>query len=100
MDLVNPDNWCPLEQDYYEDDLAFEIEGERPYRLHLNSGLVSNNLERDLKIKGVYGRPIEGGAGVLLDMRLNPGKELSHITLRTLSNDVVIGIMAVTLQRP
>ncbi|HNX89301.1 MAG TPA: DUF4450 domain-containing protein [Paludibacteraceae bacterium] len=100
MDLVNPDNWCPIEQDYYEDDLAFEIEGERPYRLQLNSGLVSNNLERDLKIKGVYGRPIEGGAGVLLDMRLNPGKELSHITLRTLSNDVVIGIMAVTLQRP
>ena len=100
VDLINPDNWCPIEQDYFVDDGAFKIEGERPYRLHLNSGLVSNNLEKELKISGVYGRSIDGGAGVLLDMPLNPTKELSHLTLRTLSNDVVIGIMAVTLQRP
>ena len=44
----------------------------------------------------VYGRSIEGGAGVLLDMPLNPSKELSHLTLETLSNDVVIGLMGVT----
>ena len=100
VDLVNPDNWCPIEQDYFVDNLAFKIKGERPYRLNLNSGLVSNNLEKDLKIKGVYGREIDGGAGVLLDIPLNASKELSHLTVRTLSNDVVIGIMSVTLQRP
>ncbi|NLO71022.1 MAG: DUF4450 domain-containing protein [Porphyromonadaceae bacterium] len=99
VNLVNPDNWCPIEQDYFVDDLAFKIKGERPYRIHLNSGLISNNLERDLKIKGVYGRSIEGGAGVLLDIPLDKSKELSHLTLETLSNDVVIGLMAVTLQR-
>ena len=59
---------------------------------------VSNDLGKDLGIKGVYGRSIEGGAGILLDMPLNPSKELSHLTLETLSNDVVIGLMGVTLQ--
>ena len=70
----------------------------RSYRIHFKTGLVSNDLGKDLGIKGVYGRSIEGGAGVLLDMPLNPSKELSHLTLETLSNDVVIGLMGVTLQ--
>lgn len=100
INLVNPDNWCPIEQDYFVDDYAFKIKGERPFRIHLNSGLVSNNLEKNLKIRGVYGRAIDGGAGVLLDIPLDKSKELSHLTLTTLSNDVVIGIMSVTLQRP
>ncbi|MHB9056321.1 MAG: DUF4450 domain-containing protein [Paludibacteraceae bacterium] len=99
VDLVNPENWCPIEQDYFVDDLAFRIKSERPYRLHFGSGLISGNLGKELKIKGVYGRSIEGGAGQLLDIPLSPAKELSHLTVRTLSNDVVIGIMSVTLQR-
>ena len=100
VELINPDNWCPIEQDLFVDDHAFSIKGERPYRVHLNSGLISNNLEKELKISGVYGRSIDGGAGVLMDIPLNPAKKLSHISLRTLSNDVVIGLMSVTLQRP
>lgn len=99
LELVNPDNWCPIEQDFFVDGIAFQTSQPRPYRLHLKSGLVSNNLEKDLGITGVYGRAIDGGAGVLLDMPLNPTKELSHLTLETLSNDVVIGLMGVTLQR-
>ncbi len=100
VELINPDNWCPIEQDYFVDDLAFNIKGEKPYRIHLNSGLVSNNLEKDLNITGVYGRSIDGGAGVLLDIPLDSSKELSHLSIRTLSNDVIIGLMSVTLQRP
>ncbi len=99
LPLVNPTNWCPIEQDYFVDPYAFQLSTPRPYRLHLMSGLVSNNLEKDLNITGVYGREIKGGAGVLLDMPLNPSKTLSHLTLETLSNDVVIGLMGVTLQR-
>lgn len=99
LELVNPENWCPIEQDFFADDIAFKLEAPRPYRLHLKSGLVSDNLERDLGIKGVYGRSIDGGAGVLLDLKLNPKKKLKRLTLETLSNDVVIGIMGVTLQR-
>lgn len=99
LELVNPDNWCPIEQDFYVDGLAFRLASPRPYRLHLKSGLVSNDLGKALGITGVYGRAIDGGAGVLLDMALNPEKELSHLSLETLSNDVVIGLMGVTLQR-
>jgi hypothetical protein len=31
-------------------------------------------------------------------MPLNPQKRLKSLTIRTLSNDVVIGLMAITLQ--
>ncbi|NDV83219.1 DUF4450 domain-containing protein [Bacteroides sp. 51] len=99
VELINPENWCPIEQDFFVDDIAFRLDAPRPYRLHLKSGLVSNDLERDLGIQGVYGRPIDGGAGILLDLKLNPKKKLERLTLETLSNDVVIGIMGVTLQR-
>ena len=86
QELVNPDNWCPIEQDFYVDGQAFTVVSPRPYRIHFKTGLVSNDLGKDLGIKGVYGRSIEGGAGVLLDMPLNPSKELSHLTLETLSD--------------
>ncbi|WP_221657567.1 DUF4450 domain-containing protein [Bacteroides salyersiae] len=99
LELVNPENWCPIEQDFYVDGMAFRLQSPRPYRLHFKSGLVSNNLEKDLNITGVYGRPIDGGAGILLDMPLNPDKDLKRITLETVSNDVVIGLMGITLQK-
>ena len=60
--MINPENWCPIEQDYYVDNLAFKLNAPRPYRIQFKTGLVSNNLEKDLKIEGVYGREIKGGA--------------------------------------
>ena len=99
LELINPENWCPIEQDFYVDGMAFRLRSPRPYRLHLKTGLVSNNLEKELNITGVYGRPIDGGAGILLDMPLNPTKDLKCVTLETVSNDVVIGLMGITLQR-
>ncbi len=99
LNLINPDNWCPIERDYFEDGLAFQLSHPRPYRLLFKTGLISNNLVKDLNIQGVDGRLIEGGAGILLDEPLNPDKELDYMQLRTLSNDVIIGLMAVTLQR-
>lgn len=99
LELVNPDNWCPIEQDFYEDEGAFQVKKPRPYRVQLKTGLVSDNLGKVLNIKGVYGREIEGGAALLLDMPLNMEKTITHLTLETLSNDVVIGLMGVTLQR-
>ena len=99
LNLINPDNWCPIERDYFEDGLAFQLTHPRPYRLLFKTGLISNNLAKDLNIQGVDVRLIEGGAGILLDELLNPDKELDYMQLRTLSNDVIIGLMAVTLQR-
>lgn len=98
LKLVNPDNWCPIEQDYYVDSKAFYTTQPRPYRIALGTGTVSRNLGETLGISEVYGRLIPGGAAQMLKMPLNKRKELKSLTLRTLSNDVVIGLMAVTLQ--
>ncbi len=96
--LRNPDNWCPIEQDYYIDGKAFQTVDPRPYRVCLSTGTVSRDLGCELGIKGVYGREIPGGAAQLLRMPLHSRKKLKSLTLRTLSNDVVIGLMGVTLQ--
>ena len=99
LQFVNPDNWCPIEQDYYVDGKAFRTVDRRPYRISLGTGQVSRDLGKLLDIKGVEPRLIPGGAAQLLCLPLNPKKKVMSLTLRTLSNDVVIGLMAVTLQR-
>jgi len=104
LTLRNPDNWCPIEQDYYIDGKAFHARGPRPLRVCLGQTaadgrpLVSRDLGAELGLKGAADRFIPGGAAQILSMRLNPQKRLRSLTLRTLSNDVVIGLMAVTLQ--
>jgi hypothetical protein len=45
------------------------------------------------------GRRIPGGAATVLDLPLDPAKELRALTVRTLANEVVIGLMAATLER-
>ena len=110
LHLVNPINWCPIEQDYYTDGLAFSTTSLRPYRVHLGSGLVTRDIARHVRTESfansVPGNPdsaeprlIDCGAAQLLKMPLNPGKRLRRLTLRTLSNDVVIGLMAITLTK-
>lgn len=97
VELINPDNWCPIESDYYIDGKAFSALEPRPYRLHFKSGKVSRDIGTELGLQGGT-RQIDGGAGELLDIPLDSTKELKSLTLETLSNDVVIGLMAVTLQ--
>jgi len=96
--LRNPENWCPIEQDYYIDGRAFKTMCQRPYRICLSTGDVSRDLGQLLHIQGVEGRMIPGGAAQMLRMPLHSRKKLKSLTLRTLSNDVIIGLMAVTLQ--
>ena len=98
LQLRNPDNWCPIEQDYFVDGQAFTTTEPRPYRISLGTGAVSRNLGETLHIKGVYGREIPGGAAQMLRMPLNATKKLKSLTVRPLSSDVVIGVMAITLQ--
>ena len=103
--LRNPDNWCPIEQDYYIDGKAFYAASPRPLRVCLGKTasdgqlLVSRDLGAELGLQGAADRYIPGGAAQLLSMPLNPQKKLRSLTLRTLSNDVVIGLMGVTLQK-
>lgn len=109
LHIIPPYNWCPIEQDYYIDGKAFKIERNnerfedqeqtRPIRICLGTGQVSRDIGKIMNIKGVYGREIPGGAALLLQMPLNRKKPLRSLTLRTLSNDVVVGLMALTLEK-
>lgn len=96
--LRNPDNWAPIEHIFFEDDLAFNRHAPALYRLRLKTGEISNNFGEELGFPGAS-RELDGGAAILLEMPLNPDKKLSHLVLETLSNDVVIGLMGITLQR-
>jgi len=99
LPLYNPHNWCPIEQDYYEDGLQFHAAQPRPYRLDFASLKVSREHMPMGERYGYQQRDFKAGAAVMLDMPLNAQKQLRDITVRTLSNDVVIGIMGVTLQK-
>ncbi|MBE6287385.1 MAG: DUF4450 domain-containing protein [Mediterranea massiliensis] len=109
LPLINPYTWAPIEQLYFEDGLAFhrgrQVPGSSPlpldygsaplYRLSLKSALP---VSADSLGTGIN-RMVDGGAATLLELPLNPDKRLSHLVLETLSNDVVIGLMGVTVQK-
>ena len=97
--LRNPDNWCPIEQDYLEDGPAFHLPAARPLRVYLKTGQVATELKKYDTIKGYSNRAIDGGAATVLDLLLDKDKELDSFTIRTVANDVVIGIMAASLVR-
>jgi len=94
--LRNPETWWPIEQDYFIDDYQFRVEGPLPTRVDLKTGLV--RVLDSTTFKGT-GREIPGGAATVLGLSLDPEKELQSLTIRALTNDVVIGLMAATLVR-
>lgn len=98
LDLVNPETWCPIEQDYMENGKAFYLNSPRPYRVHLKSGLVSRNLSNKLGLKGIT-REIDGGAAVILDLPLDNTKTLQRLEWKTVAYEVIIGMMGATLVR-
>ena len=99
LELVNPENWVPIEQDFYIDGNAFASKDPRPYRVAFKTGLISRDMEKDLNIdpSEVYGRHIDGGAGIIVDLPLDKNKELKSIEVKTVANEVVVGVMGVTL---
>ncbi len=86
--LRNPTTWWPIDQDYFINEFAFRLPGPTPLRVDLKTGNVRSVV-----------RPgkIDGGAATVLEMALNPARELKTLTVRALANEVVIGLMAVTL---
>ncbi len=93
--LKNPDTWWPIEQDYMDDGYAFTIDAARPVRIHLKTGKIVSVY--DNSIEAFSGKMIDGGAATVLDMPLNPTKILKELKLQAIANDVVIGLMSVTL---
>jgi hypothetical protein len=96
LGLHNPTNWWPIEQDYFIDDFAFSRPEAIPPRVDLKTGTVRILDVKDFKGKG---GPVPGGAATVLDLPLDPARTLQSLTLRTLANEVVIGLMAATLAR-
>jgi hypothetical protein len=94
--LNNPVNWWPIEQDYFIDDYAFRRPEPIPPRVDLKTGTVRVLDVNEFKGKG---GAVPGGAATVLELPLNPAKELKSLTVRALANEVVIGLMAVTLER-
>ena len=101
LELIPPETWAPIEQDFYIDGYAFQLKQPRPYRAAFKTGTVSRNMEKDMKINPneVYGRSIDGGAGIILDITLDAHKELQSVELKSIANEVVIGLMGITLLR-
>jgi hypothetical protein len=95
--LKNPETWWPIEQDYKDDGFAFTIDAPRPVRIHLKTGKIVSDY--DNSIAAWNGKMIDGGAATVLDMPLNEKKQLKNLVLKTIANDVVIGLMALTLIR-
>src|SRR5664280_196826 len=95
--LRNPETWWPIEQDYFLDDYQFPLDGPLPPRVDLKTGTI--RLLNLATFKG-KGREVPGGAATVLDLALDPAKQLQSLTVRTLANDVVIGLMSATLERP
>jgi hypothetical protein len=94
--LENPTTWWPIDTDYFIDDFAFRRPEAIPPRVDLATG-----QERTLDVataKGRGGRS-RGGEATVLDLALDPAKKLKSLTVHTLANDVVIGLMAATLVR-
>jgi hypothetical protein len=99
LELKNPENWWPIEQDYFIDGLAFTTDAPKPPRVYFKSGEISRDFKDFKTIKGFSNYGIEGGAGTILELPLDKNKTLKNLTLRTIANDVVIGLMSVTLIR-
>jgi len=77
LPLHNPTTWQPIEGDYDLQADGFCIPGPRPPRIDLGAGRAT-----------------------LLDLPLDPNRELRSLTVRCLANDVVVGLMSATLLRP
>ncbi len=99
LELKNPENWWPVEQDYINDGYAFDTNAQVPPRLYLKSGEISREFTDYSSIKGFTNHGTDGGAATILDLPLNPKKELKNLEVKTLANDVIVGLMAATLKR-
>ncbi|HEV7330970.1 MAG TPA: DUF4450 domain-containing protein [Flavisolibacter sp.] len=98
--LKNPENWWPIEQDLYNDGFAFHTGAPVPVRVYFKTGEDTRTFNNYTTLKGFSNRAIDGGAGTVLDLPLDPTKEIKSLTLKAVANDVVIGLMSLTLVRP
>jgi hypothetical protein len=93
LELRNPENWWPIEQNYFTDNYAFRLNSPKPPRVYLKTGTIKIGGSNQIK------NTIDGGAATVLDLPLDRRKELQKMVLKTVANEVVVGVMAITLVR-
>ena len=96
LELENPTNWWPIEQDYLIDDFAFARPQPLPPRVNLKTGEV--RLLDMSEFKGTGGK-VSGGAATVLDIPLRADLEMKSVTVRAVANEVIIGLMSLTVAR-
>ena len=96
LTLRNPETWWPIQEDYYVDGFAFRLKTPAPVRVHLKTGKMVAGAQPGAKVGEQL---IPGGAATVLDLPLDDTKTLKSLTLKTLANDVVIGLMGITLTK-
>ncbi|WP_157206274.1 DUF4450 domain-containing protein [Mariniflexile maritimum] len=99
LELKNPENWWPIEQDYFVNGLAFTTDAPKPPRVYLKSGTITRDFKDFKPINGFTDFGIDGGAATILDLPLNGNKTLKDLEIKAVANDVVIGLMGLTLTR-
>jgi hypothetical protein len=97
LELKNPETWWPIEQDYYVDGFAFRTDAPKPIRVHLKTGLITQEFKAYTSIKGFSNFAVDGGAATVLDLPLDASRPLKSMTVKAIANDVVIGLMSATL---
>ncbi|MDD3321206.1 MAG: DUF4450 domain-containing protein [Paludibacter sp.] len=97
--LRNPETWHPIEKDYYVDNSAFPFDAPRPQRLYLKTAQFTFNNNSVLPGFKFNTGQIDGGAATVLDLPLNASKQLKELVLKTTANEVVVGLMSVTLAK-
>ncbi len=96
LPLHNPTTWWPIDQDYFIDGLAFNRPEPVPLRVDLKTARIRAGTPADFAQRKAT---IPGGAATVLALPLDPQKALRSLTVRTLANEVVIGLLAATLER-
>ncbi|MBE6190294.1 MAG: DUF4450 domain-containing protein [Rikenellaceae bacterium] len=102
--------WTSIEADPYYNYGSFSVpyfeatgneyqrNHEVPIRILLKTGEAKRLLGDKVGNEGMGSPYVDGGAAILMPFEINPDKELEAVELETLSNDVVIGLMGITVE--
>ena len=71
----------------------------KPIRLSLKTGKEITKDYKYTSIRGFSNFGIDGGAATVLDLPLDEKKQLKNLVVKAIANDVVIGLMGLTLIR-
>jgi hypothetical protein len=96
LDLRNPENWWPIDQDYLIDDYLFRDLAPPPVRVDLQTGHVRT---LDLSSFKGAGREVPGGAANVIHLPLDPAKTLAAMEVEVKLYGIVVALIAATLSR-